>query len=681
MAPKLPIQVKIDELTDLIHHYNFEYYHNSTSLISDYEFDKLLKELEELENNHPEFKRPDSPTQRVGGVISKNFETVKHKNPMLSLSNTYNLEEVTEFISRVEENIGPKETYFAELKIDGVAISLIYESGVLTKAITRGDGVQGDDVTTNVKTIKSIPLKIKGNNYPSYFEVRGEIYLSKSNFDFLNNQIVIENKDRAKKGLKELSLLANPRNTASGTLKMQDSKVVAQRKLDCFVYQLFTEEYQLETQEENISLLKKWGFPVSDHSINCKDLLELTHFLEKWDIERHHLPYETDGVVIKVNSIQSQQELGSTAKSPRWAVAYKFKTENASTKLLSIDYQVGRTGAITPVANLEPVELAGTVVRRASLHNSNEIERLDIYENDYVFVEKGGEIIPKITGVDLSKRLYNSNKVEFIKNCPVCESKLVQPEGEVAFYCLNENKCTPQILGKFEHFVSRKAMNISSLGPETISLLYTNGLIKNIADLYFLKKEDLINLDRMGEKSAINIVQGIAESKKQPFHKVLFGLGIRHIGEVSAKKLADHFKSLEAIKNASLDQITSVYEIGDKIAQSLLTYFNDSETQDLVDLLYQIGLQLEIENKEDSEVNENLNQKSFVISGTFTNLSREELKSLIEQGGGKVLNAVSGKTDYLIAGENMGPAKKEKAEKLGVKLLSEEEILKLISVK
>lgn len=651
---------EIQSLTDQINYHNDLYYQQNRSKISDFEFDQLLKKLIHLENLFPELKLPDSPTQRVGGTITKEFETVTHQYPMLSLGNTYSEEELRDFDERVAKGLeGATYEYFCELKFDGVSISLIYENGVLVKAITRGDGVRGDNVIANAKTIRTLPLKIKTKNTPTNFEVRGEVFLSKEAFRQLN-------KEREDIGEETY---ANARNTASGTLKMQDSAEVAKRKLDCYLYYLLGEELATETHEESIRLIEEWGFQVSPTYQKCKNIDEVLQYVHRWEKKRGDLPLETDGVVIKVNRLDQQQLLGFTAKNPRWAIAYKYKAESTSTRLNGITYQVGRTGAVTPVAELEPVLLAGTTVKRASLHNANEIERLDLHAGDFVFVEKGGEIIPKVTGVDFAKRKNGALPIQYINECPECGAMLIRHEGEANHYCPNEKECPPQITGKIEHFIQRKALDIDSLGEQTIKQLFSLGLARTPADLYDLKKSDLLRLDKVKDKSAQNMLDGISASKNAPFEAVLFGMGIRFVGKTVAEKLAGYFKSIDALANATCEQLLQAPEVGEKIAQSVVDFFADKQNQKEVARLKAAGLQMESNQKEPEKVSNALGDKTFVISGTFANYERDQLKDMILANGGRVLSGVSGKLDYLLAGENMGPAKLEKAEKLGVKVI------------
>jgi DNA ligase (NAD+) len=661
-------KTRIQQLTDQINHHNDLYYNKSKTEISDFEFDQLLEELIKLESEHPALRLADSPTQRVGGTITKEFASVIHQYPMLSLGNTYSAEELTDFDGRVAKGLdGDAYEYFCELKFDGVSISLIYENGLLTKAVTRGDGVRGDDVTTNIKTIRSLPLRIKAKDVPAKFEVRGEVFLPKEVFKQLN-------KDREDIGEETY---ANARNTASGTVKMQDSTEVAKRKLDCYLYYLLGEENEVETHSEAINKLERWGFKVSPTYKKCNNIQEVLDYIHTWEKKRHELPLETDGVVIKVNSLEQQERLGFTAKSPRWAIAYKYKAESISTKLNGITYQVGRTGSVTPVAELEPVFLAGTTVKRASLHNANEIARLDLHLGDYVFVEKGGEIIPKVTGVDLAKRKA-VKKVTYITHCPECDTELIRKEGEANHYCPNEKGCPPQIKGKVEHFIQRKAMDIDSLGEQSIRQLFELGLVKTPADLYDLTKENLLKLDKVKDKSAQNMLAGITASKAQPFESVLFGIGIRYVGKTVAEKLAKYFKTMDALRQASYEALLEAPEVGEKIAQSVVEYFKDADALREVERLGKAGLQFESNQKEPELVSSVLGDKSFVISGVFQNYERDQLKDIIIAHGGKVLSSVSGKLDYLLAGDNMGPAKREKAEKLGVKIISESEFEAMI---
>ena len=661
---------RIEELSRELHLRNHEYYVLNAPGISDYDFDMKLKELQELEEAFPEFADANSPTKRVGGDITNKFKKVKHKYPMLSLSNTYNFDEIRDWEKRIKKNTDDEIEYICELKYDGVAIGITYENGFLARAVTRGDGQIGEDVTTNVRTISTIPLRLSGNEYPDEFEIRGEIFLPLQVFSNLNAERV-ESGEEA---------YMNPRNTASGTLKLQDSGVVASRKLDCFLYAVYGENLPTESHLDNLKFAAKLGFKVPEERMNrialCKSIEEIESFINYWDKERSKLPFEIDGVVIKVNSYSVQEELGFTAKSPRWAVAYKFKAERVATKLERITYQVGRTGAITPVANLEPVLIAGTTVKRASLHNADQIEKLDVREGDTVFVEKGGEIIPKIIAVDFTKRPADLLKHEYITQCPECQTELVRNEGEAQHYCPNSTGCPPQIKGRIEHFISRKAMNIDGLGTETVGELYDVGLVKNMADLYDLTKEKVIELDRMAEKSAENLVNGVEASKAIPFERVLFALGIRFVGETVAKTLAREFKSIDAIARADREALISVNEIGERIADSVVDFFSDEANMNLINRLKEKGLQFEIEEVENDS--DSLADKSFVVSGVFE-LDRKALKALIERNGGKVLSGVSAKTDYLVAGENMGPSKRTKAEKLEVPIISETDLMNMIN--
>ncbi|MFN8436561.1 MAG: NAD-dependent DNA ligase LigA [Cytophagales bacterium] len=660
---------RIDYLTDKLHYYNQQYYLNNTSEITDFEFDNLLKELHELELKYPEFKHINSPTERVGGGLTKEFETVFHKYSMLSLSNTYNENELNDFSERIRKNLIDEPFEFVcEQKFDGVAISLWYENGKLIRALTRGDGEKGDDVINNIKTIKTIPLVIQSTeNLPRTFEVRGEVFLPRKNFENINIKLAQEGKPT----------LANPRNAASGTVKMQDSKVVSQRGLDCYIYSFLCDEPIVNSHSESLIILQKWGFQISPTWKITKNIAEVLDYIHFWEQDRKKLPLDTDGVVIKINSFLQQQKLGMTAKSPRWATAYKYKPENASTRLKSITYQVGRTGAITPVAELEEVELSGTKVRRASLHNADEIERLGLHLDDYVFVEKGGEIIPKVTAVDLSKRNANSSVIQYITKCPECGTELVRKPNEAVHYCPNEKGCKPQILGKFEHFVSRNALNIDSVGSKTIEQLYNAGLISQLTDLYVLQKEQLLTLEGFKEKSVENILIGIENSKSIPFHKVLFGLGIRYVGETVAEKLVFQFNTIDNMINATFEDFQNTPEIGDKIAASLVEYFNNESNLNVIHQLKSFGVKFEAEQNQ-MEIVDKLNGQTFVISGVFKNYERDELKGIIIKNGGKVLSGVSGKLNYLVAGEGMGPSKLQKAIDLGVQILSEEEFENMI---
>lgn len=666
---------KIEELSKVLEQHNYNYYVLDKPVISDYDFDQLLEELMALEKQFPEFLSPDSPSQRVGGQITKEFKSVKHQYAMLSLSNSYGIEDMQDFDRRVKEGLGmtggslfeEQVDYVCELKFDGLSISLIYEDGHLIQAITRGDGVQGDDVTTNAKTIKSIPLKLKGN-YPKKFEIRGEIFMPRPVFDAIN-------KEREEIGD---ALLANPRNAASGTMKMQDSAVVAKRNLDCFLYYVLGEDLPYQTHFENMQAAKSWGFKISQEAKLCKGIDEVLNFIEHWDKKRFDLPFDIDGIVIKVDNYIQQKNLGFTAKSPRWAIAYKFKAEQVSTELQSISYQVGRTGAITPVANLKPVALGGTTVKRASLHNADIIEKLDVRIGDYVFVEKGGEIIPKIIGVDLSKRKSDSIQTKYITHCPECNTELQRNEGEANHFCPNDVTCPPQVIGRMEHFVSRKAMNIDSLGGETIVQLYNAGLVKNIADLYDLKKEDLLPLERMAEKSAQNLIEGIEASKQVSFERVLYAIGIRHVGETTAKKIAKKVKTLEVLINATKEELLAIDEVGEIIAVSVSDYFANPENKNIIERLKQAGLQFELSEEQQQGGSDKLKDLTIVISGVFTKNSRDQYKDMIELHGGKNSGSISKKTSFVLAGENMGPEKLKKAESLGIKILNEDEFLEMV---
>jgi DNA ligase (NAD+) len=665
---------KIEQLTLELQEHNYNYYVLNQPVISDYDFDMMLEELQRLEKQFPEFILPDSPTQRVGGEVTKKFKTVKHKYPMLSLSNSYSIEEVTEFENRIKKAVSIEELeYVCELKYDGVAIGITYINGMLERAVTRGDGIQGDDVTANVKTIRSIPLKLKGNDFPEEFEIRGEIYMPAKAFENLN-------KERAEA---EEPLFANPRNAASGTLKMQDSSVVAKRKLDCFLYAVQGDGLPFESHYESILKAREWGFKIPPPEKNyikiCKSVHEIFQFINHWDTERNKLEFDIDGIVLKVNSFEQQNQLGFTAKSPRWATAYKFKPQQVSTILKEITYQVGRTGAITPVANLEPVLLAGTVVKRASLHNADQIQKLDVRIGDTVFVEKGGEIIPKILGVDLSKRKDMSLfPTDYIDQCPECGTELIRKQGEALHFCPNETGCPPQIIGKMIHFISRKAMNIEGLGAETVEQFYQSNLIRNVADLYELTKAQIIPLERMAEKSAQNIIDGLEASKNVSFERVLFALGIRHVGETVAKKLARHFKSIENIMAATYEELIAAEEIGEVIAKSIIEFFAQEDNRNIIKRLKEKGLQFEVLQSEENVSGTKLSGLTFVISGVFNKYSRDELKDLIEKNGGKNVGSVSAKTNYLVAGENMGPAKLEKATQLGVNIISENDFINML---
>ena len=658
---------RITALREQLNNYNYHYYVLSQPLISDFEFDKLLAELQQLENENPQYFDPNSPTQRVGSDINQNFTQVKHQYPMLSLGNTYNEGEVADFYNRVAKALNAPFEIVCELKYDGTSISLIYEKGELVRAVTRGDGEKGDDVTANVRTIRTIPLKLQGD-FPDKFEIRGEILMPWKVFEDLNKE----------REAQEEPLFANPRNAASGTLKLQNASEVAKRKLDAYLYYMLGENLPADTHSGCMQAASAYGFKISDAVKVCKTLPEVMQYIAYWDKERKNLPVATDGIVLKVNSLTQQKNLGYTAKSPRWSIAYKFQAERALTTLQSVSYQVGRTGAITPVANLDPVQLSGTVVKRASLHNADIIEGLDLYIGDKVYVEKGGEIIPKITGVEASVRDLFAEKVQFITHCPECGTALVRDEGEAAHYCPNEAHCPPQIKGKMVHFVSRKAMNIDGLGEETIDLLYRKGLARNIADLYRLKLIDLAMLERMGEKSGRRILKSLETSKQVPFARVLFALGIRYVGETVAKRLSSKLKSMQALMTASVEELMSIDEIGESIAQSLVAYFAQDENKQLIADLQEIGLQMEVDEQTQPVGSEVLKGKTIVISGTFTAFSRDELKNMIELHGGKNTGSISKNTSFIVAGENMGPAKKEKADALGVPMLSEQEFIELI---
>ena len=660
---------KIDRLRADLHRHNYNYYVLNAPEISDKEFDDMMRELQNLEQAYPEYADENSPTMRVGSDLNKDFVQVAHKYPMLSLGNTYSESEVTDFYNRVKESLNEDFEICCELKYDGTSISLTYENGRLLRAVTRGDGEKGDDVTDNVKTIRSIPLVLHHGNYPQSFEIRGEILMPWESFEALNRE----------RELREEPLFANPRNAASGTLKSQNSAVVAARKLDAYLYYLLGEDLPCDGHYENLQTAKTWGFKISDHMKKAQTLQDIFDYINYWDTERKNLPVATDGIVLKVNSLKQQRNLGYTAKSPRWAIAYKFQAERALTRLNKVSYQVGRTGAITPVANLDPVQLSGTVVRRASLHNADIIEGLDLHIGDMVYVEKGGEIIPKITGVAKEMRDGNlGEKVIFITHCPECGSKLIRYEGEAAHYCPNETACPPQIKGKIEHFISRKAMNIDGLGPETVDLFYQQGLIKDVSDLYLLKVEDIERLERMGRKSAENIVKSIEQSKSVPYERVLFALGIRFVGETVAKRLSRFATDITELYQAETDVLTEVDDIGEKIAQSVVSYFRNPQNKALVERLRHIGLQMKQNAEELAGKTDKLAGQNVVISGVFTHHSRDEYKALIEKHGGKNTGSISGKTSFILAGESMGPAKLEKARKLGIRIVNEDEFLQMI---
>ena len=653
------------ELEQYLEQCNYQYYVENNPTISDFEFDALLRELQDLEAQYPEEADPNSPTRRVGSDLTSEFESVEHRYAMQSLANTYSSEELGEWIDRITREVSDVE-FVCELKFDGTAISLCYENGVLQRAVTRGDGKRGDDVTNNVRTIGSVPMKLRGEGYPSLFEIRGEIYMPYASFDRLN---------REREAAGEAPM-ANPRNAAAGTLKQQSSQVVARRGLDCTLYHIAGDDLPFTTHIENLEAARTWGFKVSEHMKVCRTRQEIEDFIAYWDTERKNLPFATDGIVIKVNSYAQQRTLGSTAKAPRWAVAYKFQAERALTRLVSVDFQVGRTGAVTPVANLEPVQLAGTVVKRASIHNADQIAALDIRLGDMVYVEKGGEIIPKITEVELSERPADSKPFEYITHCPECGSELVRYEGEAKHFCPNSAECKPQIIGRIVHFVGRKAMDIEGLGGETIELLWENGMLQNIADIYDLNPQQLAGLPRLGDKSAANILDGVRASKSVAFERVLFALGIRFVGETTAKYLASHFRTLDAIANASAEELSEAEEVGSKIAIAITEYFADERNRAIVERLRSAGLKFEIEEKQRSS--NALEGKSVVISGKFVGRSRDDMKALVEEHGGRNLAAVSANVDFIVAGENMGPAKRQKAEKLGVTILSEEEFMAMI---
>lgn len=659
---------QIQNLRKELNEHNYNYYVLDNPTISDYEFDQKLKELQLLENQYPEYYEANSPSVRVGGEITKNFPTVTHEFRMYSLDNSYSKEELEEWEKRILKNLGENNVSFVcELKYDGASIDLTYEKGILVQALTRGDGIQGDNITTNVKTIKSIPLVLKGNDFPERFHIRGEIIILKEGFEKMNAERIAEGEDP----------FMNPRNTASGSLKLQDSSEVAKRPLDCLLYYLVGDSLPISTQFEGLEKAREWGFKVPSQSQVCHNTQEVMDFINYWDKHRHELPYETDGVVIKVNNLQQQQELGYTAKSPRWAIAYKFKAEQVTTKLSSISYQVGRTGAITPVANLEPVLLAGTVVRRASLHNADQIAKLDLHIGDSVFVEKGGEIIPKIVGVNIDERLENSTPVSYITHCPECETKLIRNEGEAQHYCPNSYGCPPQITGKIQHFISRKAMDMEGIGQETVELMFRSGLIKNYADLYELQLNEISKLERMGERSAKNIIIGVNKSKQVPFERVLFALGIRFVGETVAKKLARTFLSIDNLQKATFEELLQIDEIGERIAQSVIEFFADEQNQKIIERLKSYGLQTQIIRNE-NEHSDKLKGITFVVSGVFEKFSREQLKNMMENNGAKVASSISSKTNYIVAGENMGPSKLEKAQKLNIPIISELDFEKML---
>ena len=659
---------RIYQLREELHTHNYNYYVLNSPVISDIEFDHMMRELQDLEAKYPETYDENSPTMRVGSDINKDFVQVEHRYPMLSLGNTYSEEEVTDFYERVRKSLNEDFEICCEMKFDGTSISLTYENGKLVRAVTRGDGVKGDDVTNNVKTIRTIPLVLKGDNYPKEFEIRGEILMPWEVFEKLNKE----------REACEEPLFANPRNAASGTLKLQNSSVVASRKLDAYLYYLLGDNLPCDGHYENLQEARKWGFKISDTTRKVKTLQEVFDFIKYWDTERKNLPVATDGIVLKVNSIRQQKNLGYTAKSPRWAIAYKFQAEKALTKLQKVTYQVGRTGAITPVANLDPVQLSGTIVKRASLHNADIIESLDLHEGDMVYVEKGGEIIPKITGVDIASRTPDSMPVKFITHCPECGEPLTRFDDEAAHYCTNEDSCPPQIKGKIEHFISRKAMNIEGLGPETVDLFYQEGMIGNAADLYNLREQDIARLERFGEKSAQNIMAGLEASRQVSFERVLFALGIRFVGETVAKKLARSIKNIDTLMSATKEELMAIDEIGEKIAESIIHFFSSEKNRELVARLKAAGLKMEMEAEETAAVSNILEGQSIVISGVFAVHSRDEYKDIIEKHGGKNVGSISKKTSFILAGENMGPSKLEKAQKLGIKIMDEKEFLELI---
>ncbi len=661
---------RIQSLTAELKQHNYNYYVLAMPTISDFEFDKKLEELVALETQFPELIDPDSPTQNVGGFITKEFKTVRHRWPMLSLGNTYNEQELLDFDQRIKKAIGDNFEYVCELKFDGLSMSLTYKDGKLEQAVTRGDGTQGDEVTTNVKTIRSIPKRLHEGNYPDDFEIRGEVFMHLKAFERLNEER-LENGEPP---------YANPRNFASGTIKLQDSAEVAKRPMDSFMYFLYTEKQLFKTHWESLQAVKNWGFPVNEESELCADINEVLKFIDHWESKRFNLSYDIDGIVIKVNNYSQQQELGFTAKSPRWAIAYKYKAERVETELLSVSYQVGRTGAVTPVANLKPILLAGTTVKRATLHNANEIIRLDLHEGDSVYVEKGGEIIPKIISVNLDKRKADAKPIVYRTTCPDCNTPLERKEGEAAFYCPNDEGCPTQIVGKMQHFTGRKVMDIDGLGDETIETLYQKGFIRHISDIYDLHKHEseLKTLERFGERSINNMLEGIEKSKQMPFDKVLFGLGIRYVGATVAKKLTTHFKTIDNLMAASFDELNAVDEIGERIARSIIEYFADEKHREEIEKLKERGLQFVAEEKEVTLQSEKLVGKSFIISGVFEKYSRDELKDIIEQNGGKILSSISAKLNYLVAGDNMGPAKLEKATKLNIPIISDEELMGMI---
>jgi len=659
---------RIRFLRSELNRHNYLYYVKAQPEISDYDYDQLLRELIDLEKQFHEFDDPNSPSRRVGSDISQEFVQVRHKYPMLSLANAYSYAELAEFDNRIRKALPEPFQYVCELKFDGVAIGLTYRNGQLVQAVTRGDGTMGDDVTTNVRTIRTIPLELHGIDFPEEFEIRGEIFMPRSVFDDLN---------REREDIGETPF-ANPRNAAAGTLKLLNSAEVARRKLDCTLYYLLGDNLPADNHYENMLKAKEWGFKVSEHMTLCKNLTEVQQYIEHWDKARKKLPFDTDGVVIKVNSYRQQNILGLTAKTPRWAVAFKYKPERVSTELFSVDFQVGRTGAVTPVANLKPVKLAGTTVKRASLHNADQIQLLDIRVGDWVFVEKGGEIIPKIVGVEQSKRSLFSKPIDFPTLCPECGTPLVRPEGEARHFCPNQYGCPPQIKGRIEHFISRKALNIDGLGEETVALLYDKNLIRDAADLYSLTREQLLALERFADKSADNAIKSIEKSKLVPFPRVLYGIGIRYVGETTAKKLAQHFGSIDALASAKVEQLIEVEDVGERIALSIVDFFSDERNRLLIEKLKAAGVQMAIKSDENIVISDKLKGLSIVISGTFARISRDELKELIARHGGKNVSSISASTSLLVAGENMGPAKLDKATKLGIKIISEDEFFEMI---
>ena len=664
----MDIKDKINSLRKELHEYNYQYYVLDNTAISNYEFDLKLKELQELENNHPEFYDSNSPTLRVGGEVTKEFQSSIHNNPMFSLDNSYSIDELRDWEKRIKKIISQSIEYTCELKFDGVSINLLYEEGKLIKAVTRGDGIQGDDVTVNVKTIPTVPLILKGN-YPNRFEARGEIVMPLKGLKKLNEERVSNGEEPFK----------NTRNTASGSLKLQDSHEVSKRPLDCLLYSIKVEDDSaLDSQFDVLNKAKGWGFNVSKNYTKVKSIDKVYEFVNYWEENRNKLPYDIDGIVIKVNNFLQQATLGYTSKFPRWALAYKFKPDQAQTKLLSISYQVGRTGSITPVANLTPIELAGTVVKRASLHNSDFINKMDLRINDFVYLEKGGDIIPKIVGIVKEKRTNDSTPINYISNCPECKSPLVKNKDEANHYCMNKNHCSPQIIGRIQHFISRKAMDIDGLGDETVALLVNSRIIKDYSDLYKLKVQDVIDLERMAEKSSINLIEGIKKSLKIPFERVLYALGIRYVGSTVAKTLAKHYKNIDRLISSSHIELESVDEIGEKIASSVIEFFSDKENIDMINTLKSYGLQFKLEENNNESTSEILIGKSIVVSGVFEKYSRDELKKLIEINGGKVSSSISKNTSFILAGSNMGPSKKQKAEVLGVKIIREEEFIKII---